>query len=133
MPTSLEIGRKSPTGMIVCTAPCVCKTPVGPSIVPVPYFIVCPMIGATPPAKKTTAHKMPVMRLTDHTMACTGHEAGVALGVVSNTIKGTCRPVVATPTILTEGKPTVKLGDAFLMNCLGPMGTPNTMGTLVSC
>ena len=132
MPTSLEIGRKSPTGMVVCNAPCVCLTPTPTGPVPIPYMIVCSTAGATPPATKTTVHGVPVMRLTDYTQPCMGNQPGTVGGVISATFSGTARAVVGTPTILTEGKPTVKIGDAFLMNCLGPMGPANTFGTLVS-
>lgn len=102
--------------------PDVCKTPVGSSIVPVPY----PNIGRSSdtvkgPKSVKTDGKMPMVKGAKYSKS-TGDEAGVNKGVASGTTKGVCEFMMYSFDIKFEGKNVCRLGDPLFHNKKNIMG-----------
>ena len=100
--------------------PDVCKTP--PGAVPIPY----PNIGKssdTPagPSTVETDGNMPMTKGAKYVVS-TGDEAGAALGVVSNTVKGACEFMMYSFDVKFEGQNVCRLGDPLFHNEKNGMG-----------
>lgn len=96
--------------------PDICKTPVGPSVVPIPY----PNIGQSSDTSKgpksvKTDGQMPMVKGAQYSTS-TGDEAGVAKGVVSSTNKGVCEFMMYSFNVKIEGKNVCRLGDPLFHN-----------------
>ena len=110
------------SGGLSTVFPDVCKTPVGSSVVPIPY----PNIGKAsdttkgPKSVKTDA-KMPMVKGAKYSKS-TGDEAGTAKGVVSGTTKGECEFMMYSFDIKFENKNVCRLGDPLFHNKKNIMG-----------
>lgn len=96
--------------------PDVCKTPIGPSIVPIPY----PNLGQSMDTSKgpksvKTDGKMPMVKSAKYSTS-TGDEPGVAKGVISGKVKGVCEFMMYSFDIKFEGKNVCRLGDPLWHN-----------------
>ncbi len=91
--------------------PDVCKTPVGPSIVPVPYPNIS--MGAT--AKpSTTANKMLISGAPGHTIGTDipisqGNQLGIGGGMSSGKVMGSTKVLMGSSAIFFGGKPAARL------------------------
>jgi hypothetical protein len=115
------IAHKGSGGMSA-VFPDVCKTPVGPSIVPIPY----PNIGKASdtsdgPKSVTTDGKMPMVKGAKYSTS-TGDEAGSAKGVMSSSTKGECEFMMYSFDVKIEGKNVCRLGDPLFHNKKNIMG-----------
>lgn len=115
------VAHKGSNGMSI-VFPDVCKTPVGPSVVPIPY----PNIGfsmhtAMGPMTVKTDGQMPMVKGSMYPMS-TGDEPGVALGVASNMIKGQCEFMLYSFFVKFEGKNACRMGDPLFHNKKNAMG-----------
>jgi hypothetical protein len=102
--------------------PDVCKTPTPAGPVPIPY----PNIGKSAdtsggPSTVTTDGKMPMTKDGKYMMS-TGDEAGAAMGVMSNKIKGACEFMMYSFDVKFEGKNVCRLGDPLFHNEKNGMG-----------
>ncbi len=102
--------------------PDVCKTPVGSSVVPIPY----PNIGKssdTSQGPKTVKvdGQMPMVKRAKY-LTSYGDEAGVATGVISGTIKGECEFMMYSFDIKFENRNACRLGDPLFHNKKNIMG-----------
>lgn len=102
--------------------PDVCKTPVGPSIVPIPY----PNIGKSSDTSKgpksvKTDKKMPMVKKAIYSTS-TGDEAGVQKGIVSSKTKGECEYMMYSFDVKFEGKNVCRMGDPLFHNKKNIMG-----------
>ncbi|HEX3846097.1 MAG TPA: DUF4150 domain-containing protein [Steroidobacteraceae bacterium] len=102
--------------------PDVCKTPTPGGPVPIPY----PNIGksadtSSGPTTVTTDGQMPMTKDAKY-MISTGDEAGSAMGVMSNKIKGTCEYMLYSMDVKFEGKNVCRLGDQLFHNDKNGMG-----------
>jgi len=102
--------------------PDVCKTPTPAGPVPIPY----PNIGkssdtSSGPTSVTTDGQMPMTQDAKYMMS-TGDEAGSAMGVVSNKIKGVCEFMMYSFDVQFEGKNVCRLGDPLFHNDKNGMG-----------
>lgn len=110
------------SGGLSTVFPDVCKTPVGSSVVPIPY----PNIGKAsdttkgPKSVKTDA-KMPMVKGAKYSKS-SGDEAGTQKGVVSGTNKGECEFMLYSFDIKFEGKNVCRLGDPLFHNKKNIMG-----------
>ncbi len=96
--------------------PDVCKTPVGPSIVPIPYPNLGQAADASKGAKSVkTNGKMPMVKGAIYSTS-SGDEAGVAKGVISGKIKGECEFMMYSFDVKFEGKNVCRLGDPLWHN-----------------
>ncbi len=111
------IARKQKGWKVVSMVPDVCKTPMGSSIVPVPYPVTAQLRTAVGIAKSVRANAKPfVVYEMSFTPKTIGDAAGRALGIASSTVKGKCHPHQHSKTVRAEGKHIVRHDDLFWMN-----------------
>jgi Domain of unknown function (DUF4150) len=102
--------------------PDVCKTPTPAGPVPIPY----PNIGkaadtSSGPTSVTTDGQMPMTQDAKYMMSA-GDEAGSAMGVMSNKIKGACEFMMYSFDVKFEGKNVCRLADPLFHNEKNGMG-----------
>lgn len=102
--------------------PDVCKTPTPAGPVPIPY----PNIGksadtSSGPTSVKTDGQMPMTKSAKYMMS-TGDEAGSAMGVMSNKVKGTCEYMMYSFDVKFEGKEACRLLDPLFHNDKNGMG-----------
>lgn len=108
--------RDNDSAHIICLAPDVCKTPVGSSIVPIPYQIVdyCGHDALYTDSVRFTSQKVMVLRA--HTTHVHGDKPGEARGIKSGTVEDICEPVGHAAHVRAEGSPVIRHLDRFKMN-----------------
>ncbi len=112
----LEGLRDLDAARIVSLSPDVCLTPVGSSVVPIPYPVVdyCGHDQSYTPSVRFTRKKAMVMR------SCTTHvhgdAPGVKKGVKSGTVEGICEPIGHAAEVRAEGSNVIRHLDRFWMN-----------------
>lgn len=117
---------KTQMGGMSLAFPDVCKTPIGPAIVPIPY----PNISAEPMAiPGTTAVKTFNMAMPEHVMGSmvpltNGDQAGVAGGLISSTIMGPRTDMLGSTGIIVEGRPSTYMGTMGTQNGAGAANAP---------
>jgi len=118
---SRGIAHKGSGGLSI-VFPDVCKTPIGPSVVPIPY----PNIGKSSDTSKgpksvKTDGKMPMVKGAQYSTS-TGDEPGTLKGVVSSTTKGVCEYMMYSFDVKFEGKNVCRMGDPLFHNKKNIMG-----------
>jgi len=118
---SRGVAHKSSNGMSM-VFPDVCKTPTPGGPVPIPY----PNIGkssdtSSGPTSVKNDGVMPMTKDANYMMS-TGDEAGSALGVMSNKVKGKCEYMMYSFDVKYEGKNVCRLGDPLFHNDKNIMG-----------
>lgn len=118
---SRGIAHKGSGGMSI-VFPDVCKTPIGPSVVPIPY----PNIGKSSDTSKgpksvKTDGKMPMVKGAQYSTS-TGDEPGSLKGIVSSTTKGVCEYMMYSFDVKFEGKNVCRMGDPLFHNKKNIMG-----------
>lgn len=123
-----EATRKISEAILVCRTPDVCKTPMGSSMVPVPYQIISKFETATKTATTVNFTGEPAFNMGSYLPTVIGDEAGVGGGMKSGTHKGKCVPVTHSTTVRVEKQWLVRHDDLFQMN-----GTDsgNTIGKVI--
>lgn len=125
MSTPCEGSRDIGEGIIVSITPDVCKTPVGSSMVPVPYSITAKQADdantvATVRFTKKRAHNMASL-----VTKCTGDAPGTGTGIKSGTVGSVCHPKSHSNNVRIKGEWAIRDGDTWYMN------NKNTVGKLV--
>jgi hypothetical protein len=115
------IVHKGSNGMSL-VFPDVCKTPTPAGPVPIPY----PNLGKSSdtmkgPTSVKTDKQMPIVKGAVYIMS-TGDEAGSAMGVISNKIKGECEFMLYSFDVKFEGKNVCRMGDPLFHNNKNIMG-----------
>ncbi|MEY4588984.1 MAG: hypothetical protein RL497_1060 [Pseudomonadota bacterium] len=110
------------SGGMSAVFPDVCKTPTPAGPVPIPY----PNIGKASdtmkgPTSVKTDKQMPMVKGAVYIMS-TGDEAGSAMGVISNKIKGECEFMLYSFDVKFEGKNVCRMGDPLFHNNKNIMG-----------
>lgn len=101
---------------IVSLSPDVCLTPIGSSVVPIPYPIVdfCGHDEGYTPSVRFTGKKAMVMR------SCTTHvhgdKPGIRKGRKSGTVESICEPIGHADQVRAEGSNVIRHLDRFWMN-----------------
>ncbi|MES2076269.1 MAG: DUF4150 domain-containing protein [Pseudomonadota bacterium] len=115
---SNKIGARKHAGFkSISTAPSINKTPIGPSMVPLPYPTVQDLSNSASPARSVRFNGSPAYLLDGTTQPkCTGDEPGTGKGIRSGTVSGEVKPVKGSSTVRIEGKQVVREGDACTMN-----------------
>ena len=105
-------------GMQNITAPDVCKTVVGPAVVPIPYPDIGVPSCATPTALKVFIVGALALTKMSKTMPTNGDQAGASGGggVSSNTIMGPAEYIMSSMKVKIEGNPAVRLTDTVKLN-----------------
>lgn len=114
MPTG---ARKNSIFKAVSLVPDVCKTPMGPNMVPVPYPIVGDLSNSMEVAKSVKFNGDPVFLLSASVVTTvTGNEAGIGGGMKSGVNKGKVRATGSAKSVRVEKKLVVRHGDECDMN-----------------
>ena len=114
MPTG---ARKNSIFKAVSLVPNVCKTPMGPNMVPVPYPIIADLSNSVEVAKSVRFNGDGVFLLSDSVVTnVTGNEAGTGGGMKSGVNKGKVRATQSADSVRGEKKYVVGHGDECDMN-----------------
>lgn len=114
MPTG---ARKNSIFKAVSLVPDVCKTPMGPNLVPVPYPIIGDLGNSVEVAATVRFNGDPVFLLGDSVVATvTGNEAGTGGGLKSGVNLGKVRATRGATSVRVEKKYVVRHGDECDMN-----------------
>ena len=111
------------SGGTVQIFPDICKTLPGPA--PIPYPNVAFSLDTAQGSTTVTCDGHPVMIKSSNFMLSTGDEAGTALGVASNTIKGKADPKLYSMDVKFDGENVMRLTDLMLQD-VGAT-SPNTV------
>ena len=98
--------------------PDVCKTPtpVGPIPIPYPNTAMCPTANPATASMKVFIANMPSMNVKTEFPMSQGDNAGVAGGVVSQTVMGPAKFMMGSTCVMLEGSPAVRLTSPTLQN-----------------
>ena len=118
----LEGLRDEAEARIVSLAPDVCLTPVGGSVVPIPYPITSVAGDDADYTQTVRFTGQRAMVLRSHTTRVTGDEAGTQKGVVSGTVGDICEPIGHAAQVRAEGSPVIRHLDRFYMNSRNTVG-----------
>ena len=128
----MSAARKSGKGaMITCLAPDVCKTPVGNSVVPIPYMITSQLSWAQMTAPSVKLTDLEAFTMNSRTDKVVGDEPGTVGGVKSGVNRGWCKPISKKTNVFVEGAELIQNDNFYEMNCAGPNGAGNTVGKLL--
>ena len=111
------MARKQGGWKIVSMVPDVCKTPMGSSVVPVPYPVTSELVTASDVATSVKLNGFPLIVYgKSFTPMTNGDQAGSATGIKSGTVGGKCVPELKSSTVKAEGSWVVRHDDLFWMN-----------------
>jgi len=125
-----SVVHKNSGGKVVA-APDVCKTPVGNTIVPIPYVNISKSSDLANGSKTVRIDGASVCLSTSNFSTSTGDEAGCAKGVASGTIKGKAHPLTYSMNVKIEGKPVVRNFDLFTGNNHNTPAAPITQSPVI--
>jgi hypothetical protein len=111
-----EAARQVDEAVVVSVTPCVCLTPMGGQLVPVPYPIVARLGAATNVSANVRFKGAPAFTMASYHPRVEGHEAA-KFGVKSGVINGTAVPVGHSSTVRVNGAYVVRHDSEFDMNC----------------
>jgi hypothetical protein len=105
--------------------PDVCKTPAPPAgPIPIPYPNVAMSADTASGSSTVKMDGNPIMIESSYYALSTGDEAGSAMGVVSNKIKGKAYPKLYSFDVKVDGENVFRLSDIMLQNGGSPTNTP---------
>jgi hypothetical protein len=109
--------RRQPGWKVIYTLPDVCLTPLGSSVMPVPYLVYADLTQSVRVAESVKANGYPVV-IYDETVASEtiGDKAGVRKGIESKTVEANCWPKTHSSTVWAEKHYFVRHDDKFWMN-----------------
>jgi len=125
----LSVIHKGSSGITIAF-PDVCKTPPGP--VPVPYPNIAKSSDSAKTAKTVKCDGNPVCVKDSNFMISTGDEAGVAMGVASNKVKGKAEFVNFSFDVKVEGKNVPRAFDLMLHNDKNTPPFPVIQGPIIT-
>lgn len=108
--------------------PDVCRTPVGPAIVPIPYPNIALSNTAIPTQVKTCLMCMPAHNLATQKPLTNGDNAGIAMGMISNLDMGPAVAAMGSTNLFIGGMPAIKMTSPTKQNGV----CPNAMGATLS-
>ncbi|GAB2896045.1 DUF4150 domain-containing protein [Paralcaligenes sp. KSB-10] len=114
--------------MTSATVPDICKTQVGPAVVPIPYPNLATTLEANPGAivENVLVVAMPALNVGSSILMSNGDQAGIEGGVVSSEIMGEVMFTTSSVSVMVGGMPAVRLTDMTTQN------SENTIGLAVS-
>lgn len=112
------------SGGVVTTSPDVCKTPMGSSVVPIPYTNVAKSVDTSNGSKTVSVDGNPIMLKGSVFSVSTGDEPGTVGGTSSGVTKGKAKFVNYSFDVLVEGKPTCRRLDPMVSNLSASGNTP---------
>jgi len=111
--------------LVVSISPDVCLTPIGNSVVPIPYSIVANPADDVNPVNSVRLGGRKAYNMVTKIEKCTGDQPGTKKGVKSGTVGDVCEPKEHAPNIRFEGKYAIRNREIFWMN------SKNTIGELI--
>ena len=108
--------RQESGWMVVSSTPDVCRTPIGSSVVPVPYMIVAQLINAVKVSKNVRANGNPVVLHQSVITKTMGDEAGVLKGLSSKIHIANNYPDEGSSSVRINGKKSIRKKDKIYMN-----------------
>ncbi len=112
----------SQVGGMAMAFPDVCKTPAGPSVVPVPYPNTGMGPTGTPPVPTVLFGGGPAHNLSTEIPLTQGDEAGSAGGILSSEIMGSGLCVEGASTVLVGGAPATRMTSPTVQNGTNAQG-----------
>lgn len=111
------IARKQQGWLIICDLPDVCKTPIGSSMIPVPYPVIAKLTDSAKEIKNVKANGHSVIVYDkSHVIKTLGDQAGIGKGIKSSTVGGKCHPKTHSKTVKAGGNYVIRHNDKFWMN-----------------
>jgi hypothetical protein len=112
----LTVVHAGSSGMAM-SFPDVCKTPTPAGPVPIPYPNIAQSSDTADGSSTVKVDGNPIMLKSSNFRMSSGDEAGSAMGVVSNKIKGKAIPINASFDVKVDGKNVFRLTDPMQTNC----------------
>ncbi len=109
--------------------PDVCKTPIPPAVVPIPYPNMAMTATTAPAAYTVLTDCMPSLNQMSQGLVSVGDQPGVLLGLVDQMISGGTFYIVGCITILVGGAPAQRLTSVTGQNAMGK--SPNAPGACI--
>jgi len=109
---------------IAMAFPDTCKTPTPAGPIPIPYPNIAQSSDTQMGSQTVKMDGNPIVLKSSCFMLSTGDEAGSAMGVVSNKIKGKAEPKMYSFDVKVDGENVFRLGDIMVQNCGSPPNTP---------
>ncbi|MFT3765897.1 MAG: DUF4150 domain-containing protein [Minicystis sp.] len=122
--------NKCAEARVIGLTPDVCHTPMGSSLVRVPYTISATFEAAEATAPQVRYGGLPAFTVKSRLPKVQGNEPGTGGGVVSTVNEGYARPISHSQTVRAHQCWVVRHGDFMEMNCAGPEGRGNTVGRI---
>lgn len=111
------IARKQSGWIIIYDFPDVCKTPLGSSMVPVPYPVTAKLTDSVSVVKTVKVNNKSVIVYDKSSVAKTiGDQAGIGKGIKSNKVGDHCFPNKHSKTVRANKKLIIRHKDKFWMN-----------------
>lgn len=111
--------------------PDVCKTQVGPAVVPIPYPNIAQSTDTDKGSKSVKMDGNPIMLKGSNFKTSTGDEPGSLKGIVSGKTKGISEFINYSFDVKVEGKNVPRLGDMMLNNNKNTPPTPEIQAPIV--
>ena len=102
--------------------PDVCNTPVGPSLVPIPYPNFHSVASSIPSQFFAFTSCAPMATMTALGLVSLGDNVGVGFGVMSGIVASTTRYLLGTFRTLVNGSPVVRMGHSTIQNSTNAFG-----------
>jgi hypothetical protein len=102
--------------------PDVCKTQIGPAVVPIPYPNVAEMMMGDPPADTVLIGGVPPLTKMSKIPISEGDDTGEDGGIISETFIQEVQFETCSLTVTFQGKPAVCLMDAITANKMNAEG-----------
>lgn len=120
-----EGGRDVGQAIVVCTAPDVCKTPIGSSTPPIPYQITGRLGDDANTSHDVFLTGLKAFKFDSVVTNVKGDEPGSAKGIKSGTVGDIAEPKTASIVVRVNGQWLVRDGDTFWMNKRNTVGELN--------
>lgn len=94
----------------------ICKTQVGPAVVPIPYPNIAESADADAAAGSVFINGEPACHAASIFASSAGDEAGSQGGIKSGGTQGPAEFITSSPDVCIEGEPAVRMGDMMISN-----------------
>lgn len=125
-----NFSHKASSDKSLCTAPDVCKTPIGNSTPPIPYFVVSQVGDLAGGSSSVKLEGNPTTLKSSNHKSCSGDEPGTAKGVGSGSTSKKTEMTSYSPDVKCDGENVVRAFDTTTMNNKNTMGM--ILGTMTS-
>ncbi|MFV8749018.1 DUF4150 domain-containing protein [Nannocystaceae bacterium ST9] len=112
--------------------PDICKTPVGPSVAPIPYPNIAKSGDSAKTAKKVLADGEPICTKNSNFSTSSGDEPGTLKGLASSRNMGKAEFVNYSMDVMAEGKNVARAFDLMLHNDKNTPPVPLLQGPVVT-